>query len=137
MALQVVGDFGLQMLSTLSPVDEKSMERLQLHEQMVRRAQLRSGTREDTAWFNQVRGRVSVATLAAVSGLISPFTFWTGTSHKTIGQKGTDLGIVQLANFALGRLNRLGAKPTRTAHKVLDSPRCACCRNCRRRYGTR
>ena len=112
MALQVVGDLGLQVLARLRPLFQETVQLFEFDEQVRRLAQLRRRAAQRAARIDELGRAVVVAAAAAVvAGLIGRAAFGALAAHEAIGQERADLRIEELLDVALldqaGFANRL------------------------------
>ena len=102
MALQIVGDLRLQVLARLRPLFQKSVQLLELDEQVRRLANFRRRAAERAARIDQLGRAVVMAALAAVvARLIGRLALRTRAANESIGQKRARLRIVKLLDVAL------------------------------------
>ncbi len=105
--LEIIGDFGLQVVSALGPFFEKLVVLFDADEQVVGCADFRGGSGECTAWFDQVGGaEVGQALVAAVAVLFGCRALGAGASDKPVGEEGAFDGVEELSDLLF--VNQVG-----------------------------
>ena len=103
MPAQVIGHLALQVVAALRPLVEKTVQLLDVHEQVRCRAELGRGPRQRADRVFQIGGAIGRSALfATVAVLIGRAALGTRPFDEPIGQKRPGLRIVKLRHVSLG-----------------------------------
>jgi hypothetical protein len=101
-ALEVVGDFGLQVVARLGPLFEEGVEFFELDKEMLGGAHFRTSAAMGADRVDQVGGGVGCAAFVAVVAiLIGRAALGAGSLDEAVGEEGAGDGVVKLTDVAL------------------------------------
>lgn len=100
-AFEVVGDFGLEVLSVLGPLFEERVQAFEFDEEVFGGAEFGFCAGEGADRIDEIGGRVGgVAFDAIIAVLIGGLALGAGPFDEAVGEEGTGLGIEELLNVS-------------------------------------